>query len=110
MSEVNSDLILVASCSMEAPWLLTVLNMLKAIPQQCPIIKDLIMDVSVGHELKGLPYLHLTLWLLEMCVMQTGVSFLSLPGSGGGHLHQRSASSVEGMGRGRSTKQCHICP
>ena len=37
-----------------APWLPTVLNMLADIPQQCPIIKDLIMDVSVGHVLKGL--------------------------------------------------------
>ena len=31
----------------------------------CPVIKDLIMDVSVGHVLKGLPYLHVTLWLLR---------------------------------------------
>ena len=35
------------------------------IPQQCPIIKDLILDVSVGHLLKGLPYLCSTLWLLR---------------------------------------------
>ena len=27
----------------------------------CPIIKDLIMDVSAGHMLKSLPYQHLTL-------------------------------------------------
>ena len=50
-------LILVAPCWMGAPWLPTVLNMLADVPWQCPIIKDLIMDVSVGHMLKGLPYL-----------------------------------------------------
>ena len=54
-------LILIASCVMDAPWLPTVLNMLADIPQQCPIIRDLIVDVSVGQVLKGLPYLDLTL-------------------------------------------------
>ena len=39
---------------MEAPWLPTGFSMLADIPQQCPIIKDLIMDVSVGQALKGL--------------------------------------------------------
>ena len=58
--------ILVAPCWMEAPWLPTVLNMLADVPQWCPIIKDLIMDVSVGQAPKGLPYLHLTLWLLSV--------------------------------------------
>ena len=47
-------LILVAPCWMEPPWLLTVLSMLADIPWQCPIIKDLAMDVSVGQALKGL--------------------------------------------------------
>ena len=47
-------LLLVAPCWMEAPWLPTVLNMLADVPQQCPIVKDLIMDVSVGQALKGL--------------------------------------------------------
>ena len=31
------------------------------VPQWCPVIKDLIMNVSVDQALKGLPYLHLTL-------------------------------------------------
>ena len=39
---------------MEAPWLQTVLNMLEDIPCWCPIIIDLVMDVSVGCMLKGL--------------------------------------------------------
>ena len=39
--------------------------MLADVPQQCPIIKDLIVDVSVCQVVKGLPYLHLTLWLLS---------------------------------------------
>ena len=47
-------LILVAPCWMEVPWLPTILNMLADVPQQCPIIKDLIVDVSVGQVLKGL--------------------------------------------------------
>ena len=66
-------LILVAPCWMEAPWLPTVLNMLVDVPQQCPIIKDLIMDVSVGQALKHLPYLHLTLWLISnVCYAHRG--------------------------------------
>ena len=54
---VNSQLrhlILVEPCWMEAPWLPTILNMLAEVPQQCPIIKDLVVDVSVGQVLKGL--------------------------------------------------------
>ena len=49
-----SHLLLVAPCWMEAPWLPTVLSMLADIPQQCPIVKDLVMDVSVGQAFKGL--------------------------------------------------------
>ena len=78
---VNSQLrhlLLVAPCWMEAPWLPTVLNMLVDVPQWCPLLKDLIMDVSVGQALKGLQYLHLTLWLLsDVCYTDRG----SLPQS-----------------------------
>ena len=71
-------LILVAPCWMEAPWLPTALSMLADIPRQCPIIKDLVMDVLVGWVLKGLRYLHLTLWLLsDVCYADKG----SLPQS-----------------------------
>ena len=71
-------LLLVASYWMEAPWLPTVLNMLADVPRWCPIIKDLIMDVLVGQVLKGLWYLHLTLWLLsDVCYADRG----SLPQS-----------------------------
>ena len=90
-------LILVAPCWMEASWLPTNLNMLADIPQQCPIIIDLVMDVLVGQVLKGLPYLHLTFWLLSnVCYADRG----SLPQSvrqwqrqlkG---LHQKSTSRV----------------
>ena len=58
---VKGQLRCLAPCWMEDPWLPTVLNMLAYTPQWCPIIKDLVMDVSVGQALKGLPYLHLTL-------------------------------------------------
>ena len=58
-------LILVAPCWMEGPWLPTVLNMLADVPQHCSFMKELIVDVLVGHILKSLPYLHLTLWLLR---------------------------------------------
>ena len=90
-------LILVVPCWMEAPWLPTVLNMLADIPQQCPIIRDLIMDVLVGQVLKGLPYLHLNLWLLSnVCYTDR----CSLPQSVRlwqgqlRHLCQRSTSSL----------------
>ena len=62
--DVNSQLrhlILVVPCWMEASWPPTVLNMLADVPQQCPIVKDLIVDVLVDQVLKGLQYLHLTL-------------------------------------------------
>ena len=91
------QLILVASCWMEAPWFPTVLNMLADIPWQCPIIKDLIMDVSVGHVVKGVPYLHLTLWLLSnVCYADRGSLPQSVRQCQGQleHLHQRSTSSV----------------
>ena len=58
-------LILVAPCWMEAPWFSIVFNMLADVPQQCHIMKDLIMGVSVGYVLKGLLCLNLTLWLLR---------------------------------------------
>ena len=54
-------------------WLPTVLIMLADVPQCCPVIEDLIMDVLVGQVLKSLPYLHLTLWLLrDMCCAERG--------------------------------------
>ena len=60
---------------MEVSWLPPVLNMLADVPQQCPLIKDLIMDVSEGQVLKGLPYLHLILWLLsDVCLCRQGFS------------------------------------
>ena len=66
-------LLLVAPCWMEAPWLLTVHNMLADVPQWCPLVEDLIVDVSIGQVLKGLQYLHLTLWLLsDLCYTDRG--------------------------------------
>ena len=75
MSKVNSDVdsggtmldggSLAAHSSLHVPW-------------QAPIIKDLIVDVSVGQTHKGLSYLHLTLWLLtNVCYTDRG----SLPQS-----------------------------
>ena len=59
--------------------------MLADVPQWCPIIKDLIVDVLVGQALKGLPYLHLTLWQLSnVCYANRG-SLLSLSGGGEGN-------------------------
>ena len=78
-------LILVVPCLMEAPWLPTVLNLLADIPWHCPVINDLVMDVSVGQVLKHLLYLHLTLWLLsDMCY---GDRFFFLSLSGGGRIN-----------------------
>ena len=82
---------------MEAPWLPTVFNMLADAPWQCPIVKDLIKDFLVGQALKGLQYLHLTLWQLsDVCYADRG----SLPQSVRQWwgklkcLHQRSTSSA----------------
>ena len=73
MSRVDSDLILVASCWMVAPWLPTVLNMMVDIPHHCPVVNDLIVEVFIGHVLKSMLYLHLTLWLLrDMCCADRG--------------------------------------
>ena len=58
-------LILVVPCWMEASWLPTVLKMLKDVPHWCPIIKDFITHILVGLVLKGLPLLHLSLFLLR---------------------------------------------
>ena len=66
-------LILVAACWMQAPWLSTVLSMLEDGPWHCPVIKDLVMDVLVSQVLKGMSYLHLTLWLLrDTCCTDEG--------------------------------------
>ena len=103
---VNSQLrhlLLVASCWMEAPWLPTVLNMLVDVPQQFPLLKDVVVDVLAGQVLKGLQYLHLTIWLLsDVCYADRG----SLPWSVRQwwgqlkHLHQGSTSSAGRSGPG----------
>ena len=108
-------LILVAPCWMEVPWLPTALSMLVDVPQQCPIVKDLIVDALIGQVLKGLQYLHLTFWQLsDVCYADRG----SLPQSVRQWqlkcLHQRSTSSAGKMGQlvclTGFTKQCHLCP
>ena len=69
-------LILVAPCWMEAPGLPTVLNMFADIPWHCAIIQHLIMDVSVGHVLKGVPYLYFNPLATQRCVLcRQGYSF-----------------------------------
>ena len=55
------------------------------------------MDVSVGQVLKGLPYLHLTIWLLSnvFCAARGSLpQFLRQWWEQFKHLHQRSTSSV----------------
>ena len=90
-------LIQVVPCWMEAPWLPTTPNMLADVPQQCPIVKDLIMDVSVSHVLKGLQYLHLNLWQLNnVCYADRDSLPWSVRQWWGQHeyLHQRSNNSA----------------
>ena len=82
---------------MKAPWPPTVLNMLSDVPWQFPIIKDLIMDVSLCLAQKGLLYLHLSLWLLsDMCYADRGSlpQFVRQWQGQLKHLHQRSASGI----------------
>ena len=100
-----------------APWLPKALSMLADIPWRCPIVKDLVVDVSVGRALKGLQYLHLTLWLLsDVCYANKG----SLPQSvrwWWGQLERIVTglpAVLEGVGwlvcSTGFTKQCHLCP
>ena len=110
-------LLLVAPCWMEAPWLPTVLNMLADVPWQCSLVKDLVMDVSVGQVLKGLLYLHLTLWQLSDVCYANRVLFLGLSGSGRGNsnIYVKGLPAVlEGVGQvvcsTGFTKQCPLCP
>ena len=82
---------------MEAPWLPTVLTMLEDIPWQCPVVKHFIMDVLVGQVLRGLPYLHLTLWLpRDMCCPDKGSLLQSVRWQWGQlmHLQWRSTSKA----------------
>ena len=107
-------LILLAPCWMEAYWLATVLNMLADIPHQHPIIKDLIMDVSVGQALQGLPYLHLILWLLsDVCYAYRGSLLQSVRQWWVQleHLCQRCTSSVGRNGQvGVLKRVCQTMP
>ena len=65
--------ILLTPCWMEAPWLPTVLSLLKYIPHWCPIVKDLIIDIYIGWVLKDHPSLYLTFWLLRhLCCADKG--------------------------------------
>ena len=87
---------------MEACLLPTVLNMLADVPRSCPIIKDLIVDVLAGLVLKGLPYLHLSLWLLRDVCCTYRVLFLSLSGQWQWQLEhqcQRLPAILEGKGQ-----------
>ena len=108
--------ILVVPCWMEAPWLPTVLNMLADVPQQCPIVKDLIVDVMVGQALKGLQYLHLTLWQLSnVRYADRGTLPQSVRWWGGNsNIYIKGLPAVlERMGWlvcfTGFTKQCHLC-
>ena len=59
----------------------------------CCIIKDLVIDVLVGHMVKGLPYLIFNPLAAQMSVVLKGALFLSLSGSGG----DNSSVYVEGL-------------
>ena len=88
---------------MEALWLPTVLNMLEDIHWHYPAIKDCIVGVFVGQVLKGLQYLHLTLWMLrDMCCADKGSLPQSIRQWQGQieHLQKKSTSSVGKNGAG----------
>ena len=81
---------------------LPVLNMLENVLWHCPFIKSLAVVVSGGQVPKGLPYLHLSLWLCRD-IWYTDMG--SLPHSVRQwqgqlkHLHQRSTSNVGKNGK-----------
>ena len=58
----------------------------RMVPECCSMVKDLFRDVLVDWLQKGLPSLHLTLWLLRD-MSCTKVLFLSLSGSSRGHFN-----------------------
>ena len=61
---------------MEATWLPTVLNMLADVPKCCPIIKDLVIDVLVGHVLKGSAMSAFNPLVVQRCMLhRQGFSF-----------------------------------
>ena len=63
----------------------------------CLITKDHIMDLSVDNVLKGVPYLHLTHWLLRDVWYRDRASLPQSVRQWQGqlkYLHQRSSSSV----------------
>ena len=60
MSQVNSRLVILV-----APWLPTVLNMLKDIPLHNPTIENLVRDILLCQLLLALLSLPLTFWLLR---------------------------------------------
>ena len=105
-----------ASCWVEDAWLPTVHNMLEDIPYQCPIIKDLVMAVSVGLVLRGLPWLNLTLCLLrDVCCAEKGSLTWSVR-QRWGDLSVYNASLPAVLERMRGlvcsegcTKQYHFC-
>ena len=65
MSQVFRLLILVASCSVEASWLPTVLNMLMDVSSLVPLGKRAFRHVLFDCVLNGQPLLHLTLWIFK---------------------------------------------
>ena len=81
MSQVNSDVLFYWHL---VGWRLpTVLNMLVDIPHWCPVVQNLVMNVSVDW-CSGVCHHCINPACSEMCVVQTGVLFLSLSGSGRG--------------------------
>ena len=110
-------LLLVAPCWMEAPWLPTVLNMLADVPQWCPLLKDLIVDVLVGQDSQGSVISAFNPLAAQQCALCRWVLFLGLSGSGGSksNVYIKGLPAVlEGVGQvvclTGFTKQCPLCP
>ena len=51
-----------------------VLGMLADVPHQYPIVKGIILDILVGWILRGLPSLHLNIWLFRCVLHKQGFS------------------------------------
>ena len=89
--------IVATPCWLEDPWLPVVLNMLEEIPHWFPILRDLFNDVLAGLVLKGLPSLHLILWLFRDILLHIqGFSMLVCQAVAGWlkHLQQGFTSNV----------------
>ena len=76
------------------PWLPTILNMLEDVPHHCPVIKDLVMDVSVGPVAQGSAVAAFNPLAVQGCVLHRQGSHLSGSGEGNSSVYNTGRPAV----------------